>query len=134
MYIVDQFNRYGDGRRLDYWMGSLASRFTDEDKIKLAIFYSQQGTKPAKGGNEQLMDKGRRIYQAHCVECHGTDGKSREGYARLAGQRPEYTIKMLNEFKSAKGKRFNPKMYVRANMLVSDEDVEAVATYLAHLQ
>jgi len=40
----------------------------------------------------------------------------------------------MNEFKSAKGKRFNPKVYVRANMLVSDETVEAIATYLAHLE
>lgn len=134
VYIVDQFNRYADGRRLDYWMGSLAARFSDADKIKLAIFYSEQPTKPARGGNEQSIDKGKQIYQKYCVDCHGANARSTKGYARLAGQRPEYTMKMLKEFKSAKGKRFNPSMYARANMLTSDQDLEAVATYLAHLE
>lgn len=134
VYIVDQFNRYADGRRLDYWMGNLATRFSDEDKIKLAVFYSVQSAKPARGGDDQLIGRGERIYQTYCVECHGTDGRSTKGYARLAGQRPEYTIKMLKEFKTPKGKRFNPSMYARANMLRSDKDVKAVATYLAHLE
>lgn len=133
VYIVDQFNRYADGRRLDYWMGSLARRFTDDDKIKLAIFYAEQSIRPAKNGNPALIDQGRLIYEAHCAECHGADGKGPEGYARLAGQRAEYTIKMLKEFKSAKGKRFNPLMYARANMLNSNLEIEAVAGYLASL-
>ncbi|MCB1774656.1 MAG: c-type cytochrome [Gammaproteobacteria bacterium] len=133
VYIVDQFNRYADGRRIDYWMGSLAASFSDEDKIKLAIFYAAQTTKPARGGNDQLIERGRRIYQNLCVECHGDDGRNEEGYARLAGQRPEYTAKMLKEFRTPTGRRYNPLMYARAFMLRSDEEIEAVATYLAHL-
>jgi cytochrome c553 len=133
VYIVDQFNRYADGRRIDYWMGSLAASFSDEDKIKLAIFYAAQATKPARGGNTLLLDRGEQIYRSLCAECHGEDGRSKEGYARLAGQRPEYTVKMLREFRSPAGRRYNPLMYARAFMLRSDEDIEAVATYLAHL-
>lgn len=134
VYIIDQFNRYGDGRRKDYWMGSLARGFSTEDKIKLAVFYAEQPMKPARGGNPQLLERGRTLYQNNCIECHGADGRSKEGYARLAGQRPEYTVKMLKEFRSPQGKRFNPVMYPRAFMLKSDRDIEAVATYLAHLE
>jgi cytochrome c553 len=133
VYIVDQFNRYGDGRRKDYWMGSLASGFSNEDKIKLAIFYTEQAMKPAGGGDPRLLERGRTLYQNNCVECHGADGRSKAGYARLAGQRPEYTVKMLKEFRSPQGKRFNPVMYGRSYMLKSEQDIEAVATYLAHL-
>lgn len=134
VYIVDQFNRYSDGRRKDFWMGSLASGFSDDDKIKLAIYYAEQPMRPAGGGDPSLIPRGRELYQAHCVECHGEDGRSREGYARLAGQRPEYIAKMLREFRSPAGKRFNPAMYARAYMLRSDEDILAVATFLAHLE
>lgn len=133
VYIVDQFNRYADGRRRDYWMSSLAAGFNEEDKIQLAIWYSEQPMRPALGGNPTLIERGRELYEAHCVECHGADGRSRKGYARLAGQRPEYTAKMLREFRSPDGKRFNPVMYARSYMLRTDEDIMAVATFLAHL-
>jgi cytochrome c553 len=134
VYIVDQFNRYADGRRVDYWMGSLASSFSDEDKIQLAIFYSVQKTIPAGGGDASLIEQGGKLYRKHCVECHGEDGKSEEGYARLAGQRPEYTAKMLREFRSPDGRRFNPMMYARAFMLSSEQEIDAVAYYLANLE
>lgn len=133
VYIVDQLQRYADGRRQDYWMASLAKTFTTEDKINLAIYYAQQQATPAGGGDPALLARGQQLYQSHCAECHGVDGKSSEGYAKLAGQRPEYTVKMLEEFKSSGGKRFNPWMYSRANMLRSQEDLLAVATYLANL-
>jgi cytochrome c553 len=134
VYIVDQFNRYADGRRLNHWMSALSQSFKDDDKIKLAIYYSQQEMKPAKGGNPALLERGEEIYRAWCIECHGENGRAKEGYANLAGQRPEYTAKMLKEFKTATGKRFNPWMYGRANLLKTDTDIEAVATYLAHLE
>jgi len=41
---------------------------------------------------------------------------------------------MLKEFKTATGQRFNPWMYGRANLLKTEADMEAVATYLAHLE
>lgn len=133
VYMVEQFNRYADGRRIDFWMGSLASGFTDDDKIKLAIYYSEQKMRPSGGGDPSLIARGRELYGQYCVDCHGVDGRSKEGYARLAGQRPEYTIKMLREFRSASGKRFSPVMYARSYMLRTDQDITAVATFLAHL-
>jgi cytochrome c553 len=134
VYIVDQFSRYGDGRRQDFWMGSLVKNFTEEDKVNLAIFYSEQAMQPAGGGDITLIARGKTLYTEHCVECHGVDGRSEQGYARLAGQRPEYTAKMLREFRSATGKRFSPIMYPRAYMLKTEQDIAAVATYLAHLE
>jgi len=134
VYLVDQFNRYADGRREDFWMGSLTSSFSDEDKIQLALYYSEQPMRPAGGGDPALMAQGRQLYEAHCVECHGADGRSRDGYARLAGQRPEYTARMLREFRSATGRRYSPIMYPRAYMLKTKQDILAVATYLAHLE
>lgn len=133
VYIVDQFQRYADGRRQDFWMASLAKHFTEDDKLRLAVFYARQTTKPAGGGDLALHEQGKTLYQQLCSECHGADAKSSEGYAHLAGQRPEYTIKMLKEFQTAGGKRFNPWMYARANMLKTDQEIQAIATYLANL-
>lgn len=134
VYIVDQFQRYGDGQRYDPWMANLAKTFSQEDKLNLAIYFSEQRMKPMGGGDPALLEQGKQIFRGLCMECHGEDAKGKEGYARLAGQRPEYIVKMLQEFKTPGSNRSNPWMFARANMLKTDEDLRAVATYLANLQ
>jgi cytochrome c553 len=133
VYIVDQFQRFGDGRRKDYFMSSLAKSFKDEDKIKIALFYSSMESKPSGGGNPALMDQGKTIFDTTCSECHGADGKGQEGYARLAGQRHDYVIKMLKEFRDRTGRRTNPWMSAVA-LRLSDSDMDAVASYVANLK
>lgn len=134
VYLVDQFMRFADGRRHDKTMSSLARAIKDEDKIKLAIYFSAQKMRPSGGGQQELMARGKNRYQFLCAECHAEDGRGAEqGYARLAGQRPEYIVKMLKEFKNQTGRRSNPWMTARANSL-SESDMQAVATYLANMQ
>jgi mono/diheme cytochrome c family protein len=115
-------------------MGSLARALTDEDKIRLALYYAGKELAPAGSGDPALLDKGRNLYERFCVECHGIDGRGREGYARLAGQQPGYLVKVLDAFKSGTGARYNPWMSEPAALLESDEDVRAVAAFLAGLE
>jgi cytochrome c553 len=89
--------------------------------------------KPSGGGNLELLDEGKQIYDNICVKCHGQDGRGQEGYARLAGQRHDYVVKMLKEFRDRTGRRINVWMTGVAIRL-SDRDMEAVATYLANLE
>ncbi|MEJ2619573.1 MAG: c-type cytochrome [Candidatus Thiodiazotropha sp.] len=133
VYIVDQFERFGDGRRNDYLMSNLAKTFTLEDKIKIAIYYAEMEMKQSGGGKPELLQKGQQIYKEVCVECHGKNGRGQEGYARLAGQRYDYVVKMLKEFRDHTGRRTNVWMTSVAIRL-NDQDMEAVATYLANLK
>jgi cytochrome c553 len=133
VYIVDQFQRFGDGRRNDYLMSNLAKTFSFEDKIKIALYYADMEMKPSGGGNLALLSEGEKIYKESCVKCHGDNGRGQEGYARLAGQRHDYVVKMLEEFRDRTGKRTNVWMSGVAIRL-SDQDMDAVATYLANLK
>lgn len=134
VYIVDQFQRYGDDRRYDPWMANLAKTFSEEDKIKLALYYSEQTMIPMGGGDPTLIDRGKEVYESLCMECHGEDAKNEDGYAKLAGQRPEYIVKMLKEFKTPTGHRYNEWMFARANMVRTEKDMLAIASYLAQLE
>ncbi len=130
-YIVDQFERFKDGRRNDFLMTNLAQTFNKEDMLKIALFYSDLPEQTFGGGKTELIPLGKEIFAERCASCHGENGRSDEGYARLAGQRPDYVVKMLNEFKMQSGKRVNPWMTGVA-LSLSQRDMEAIAAYLAN--
>jgi cytochrome c553 len=111
----------------------VSKTFSFEDKIKIALYYGEMEMKPSGGGNLSLLAEGKQIYKDNCVKCHGENGRGQEGYARLAGQRHGYVVKMLKEFRDRTGKRTNLWMSGVAIRL-SDRDMDAVATYLANLK
>lgn len=133
IYIIDQFQRFGDGRRKDFMMGGLANNFTEKDMIKIAIFYSELPARTAGGGQLELREKGREIFKRVCHSCHGEDGRGQAGYAMIAGQRADYVEQMLHTFRDDRERRVNPWMTGVAVGL-SDEDIEAVSAYVANLR
>ena len=133
VYIIDQFKRFEDGRRKDFMMGGLAKNFSEEDMIKMAIFYSSMRHVSSGGGRPDLRLRGKKIFESICVTCHGADGRGQEGYAMIAGQRADYIAQMLRTFRDDRDRRVNPWMTGVAVQL-SDEDMDAVASYLANLK
>ena len=68
---------------------------------------------------------------AMCFSCHGATGVSMlPTYPNLAGQKEQYIIKQLSDFKT--GKRSDPTMSVMAKTL-TDADVADVAAYFSGL-
>jgi cytochrome c553 len=130
-YLLEQNERFADGRRTDFVMTPLAKRFSAEDKILLAIFYSAQAPKPGPT-NAALVDAGRARYQANCVTCHGPRAHGDETFPRLAGQRMEYLRHRLFQLKQQPPTPNATPMVAMAKTL-SDSDIDAVAAYLANL-
>ena len=119
-------------------MNSLASKFSEDDQINLAIYYSSKKVKASKVDRRQAM-QGKKIYRQTCQACHGQTGKGNTGYARLAGQKPAYIELTLSRFRgNAQGpnalkKRRSPIMEPIASHL-SDQDIRQLAAYLAGLR
>ncbi len=62
-----------------------------------------------------------------CAGCHGREGISvRPRYPNLAGQREEYLVKAINDYRS--GVREEPMMLLMVGML-TDDDVANLAAY-----
>jgi cytochrome c553 len=133
VYLLDQFQRFGDGRRYDFTMTTLASSFSGEEKAMLALYYSRMTPGTAGGGTREQIAEGKRLYAPTCAACHGETGRGEKGYARLAGQRPTYVINMLREFRNSTGRRTNPWMSAVTQGL-SDQEIENLAYFIANME
>ena len=132
IYLLDQFQRFADGRRYDFAMSTLSETFSEREKVMLALFYSRLMVKPADIGHPGNPVAGKVVYEQMCGVCHGARGRGETGFARLAGQRPDYVVKMLNEFREHTGRRSNPWMTGVA-LRMSRQQMNDVAAYIARM-
>ncbi len=132
-YLVDQLRKFRSRERYDFWMTSLSQGFSDEEIINIAIWYSLKPEIRSATGDRRLIPKGQEIFQEHCTKCHRKDGKGNKGYARLAGQQADYIVKVLKAFRDRTGHRNNPWMTAVA-LRLSEEEMQAVASYISHLK
>ncbi len=133
VYLLDQIQRFSDGRRYDRTMASLASTFNEQEKVMLALYYSKMEVRPSKIQDLEQWNAGKKIYDVTCAQCHGKNGHGEKGYARLASQKADYVLKMLKEYRSYTGRRANPWMSAVASSL-NKEEIAAVAAYVSTLE
>jgi cytochrome c553 len=69
------------------------------------------------------------------MACHGPDGKgnAQAGFPALSGQFAEYTIAQLKAYKDGSRRTGINKMMQEVAAKLSDEEIEAVAHYVAGL-
>ena len=138
VYLLNQIEKFADGRRKNYVMNALSKNFSGDDKENLAIFYSSMKAK-ASITNIQLAKKGQSLYVKQCSSCHGKQAAGKSDYARLAGQKTHYVEMTLRNFRdrskssSKQANRKNSVMEIIAKEL-SDDDVNALAAYVAQLE
>lgn len=139
-YIVEQVGKFADGRRKNFVMQTLASSFTLDDKVNLAIYYSSQEIKPI-AADAAVAAKAAAIFKNVCQLCHGENGRGEQGYARIAGQKPQYVINTLQRFRAAAQhqvdaadiKRSSARME-QVTQRLTDQEIEALANYIALLR
>jgi cytochrome c553 len=74
-----------------------------------------------------------RIQQHRCNFCHNQDFSGEQNAPRLAGQREDYLVKTLREYKSNTRRAYDASM---ADVMhpVTDADILDLAHYLARLR
>ena len=98
VYLLNQIEKFADGRRKNFVMNALSKNFSRDDKQNLAIFYASMKVNAAET-NIQLSEKGKPIYAKQCSVCHGESGIGQADFARLAGQRTDYVEITLKRFR-----------------------------------
>lgn len=134
IYLFHAFEQFARGERVDYVMSSLAKNLTLEDRVNIAVYFSQQKVLPITVvGDEALSRRGGELFTRTCMACHGEQGQGKETMPRLAGQPSEYIRKALTRFRNNDPARAGSVMLGIASQL-SDEDIEALAIFLPQLR
>jgi cytochrome c553 len=137
----DQFTQwqlvfFRSGTRKNEQMQPIVEQLSNEDIRNLGAYFAslpppknvQPDDQPdlSKAGAQAAV--GRR-----CASCHTDSFAGTKATARVAGQREEYLQKALHDYKS--GVRAGGGMAAMADVAypLSDEEITALAHYLAHL-
>jgi len=117
-------------------MQPIVEQLTNEDIRNLAAYFTSlappKATKP--DDNPDLSKKGAQAAVGRrCASCHTDTYAGAKAVARVAGQREEYLLKALHDYKS--GVRSGGGQAAMADVAypLSAEEIEALAHYLAHL-
>ena len=146
-YIEKQVKNFQDGDRQDPTMSSMVIGLSQEDITDIAAYFSSQSlqsvpTEKPKANSDIAL--GKKIYKGGntyngvpaCAGCHGPNGVGNAPavFPRVAGQKIDYLIKTLNDFRA--GNRANDPNEIMRNIAakLSDREIKAVAAYVSSLQ
>jgi cbb3-type cytochrome c oxidase subunit III len=129
VYLLNQIEKFADGRRQDEFMSGLIKVLKPEDRFNMAIYYSAEPVKVAPEKASAQIAQGKRLYEGLCKSCHGAQGYGNEKIARLAGQQSAYLKESLTLYRKGTKLRNDPVMGSVARRL-KDEDIAALAAYL----
>lgn len=134
VYLFHSFEKFASGERVDYVMSKLAKSLTLEDRVNIAVYFSQQKvTLSTANADPELVKRGGALFQSTCSACHGDRAQGMETMPRLAGQPNEYVRKALTRFRANDPSRAGSVMIGIASKL-SDTDIASLAAYLTQLR
>jgi cytochrome c553 len=135
-FIQWQLVFFRSGSRKNEQMQPIVEQINNDDIRNLGAYFNSL-TPPKAAAPDDNPDLSKKGAQAavgrRCASCHTDTFAGTKAVARIAGQREEYLIKALHDYKS--GVRSGGGMAAMADVAypLSDEEITALAHYLAHL-
>lgn len=142
-YIRKQLQSFKSGARKNPLMTPMAMGLSDDDMDDLAAYFAAQ--KPA--GLEADAGKlvaGQRVYRSGdpktgapaCASCHGPtgDGNPPASYPALRGQYATYVAAQLRAYRAGTRQTDLNQMMRNVASTMSDDQIEAVASYVQGLR
>lgn len=153
-YIHRQLQLFKSGERNNAIMLGFAATLSEQDMRDIGAWYASQAPQSGiandaritEASEETWAQRGERLYRGGdkvsgtpaCMACHGPAGEGNPGaaYPHLAGQHADYTKAKLLAFRDGEvwGKDDNANAVMAGvAKYLSDEDIEALATYIEGL-
>tara|TARA_A200000113_G_scaffold136584_1_gene122869 strand:- start:439 stop:1062 length:624 start_codon:yes stop_codon:yes gene_type:complete len=139
---LHEFKKGPDGNRNNAVMYGIAMTLSDSDINDLSDYYAS--LKPTVGVvKDDYLELGRNIYRGGnmdikmqaCISCHGPNGQGNYAAAipMLSGQHSQYTYQQLKNFQTSTRSNDYNKMMRNIVHRMTDEEMQAVASYIEGL-
>jgi cytochrome c553 len=135
-FIQWQLVYFRSGTRKNEQMQPIVEQINNEDIRNLGAYFASltppKATQP--DDNPDLSNKGAQAAAGRrCASCHTDNYAGTKAVARLAGQREEYLLKALHDYKSGMRSGGGQAAMAEVAYPLSEEEITALAHYLAHL-
>ena len=135
-FIQWQLVFFRAGTRKNEQMQPVVEQLNNDDIRNLGAYFASlpPPKNPKPDDNPELSKNGAQAAAGRrCASCHTDTYAGTKAVARVAGQREEYLVKALHDYKS--GVRAGGAMAAMADVAypLHEEEIEALAHYLAHL-
>jgi cytochrome c553 len=136
-FIQWQLVLFRSGARKNEQMQPIAEQIENEDIRNLGAYFSS--LTPFKAStpddNPDLSKKGAQAAVGRrCASCHTDTFAGTKAVARLAGQREDYLVKALHDYKTGVRSGGAGSAMTDVAYPLSDEEITALSHYLAHYQ
>ncbi|MBN8971328.1 MAG: cytochrome c4 [Rhizobiales bacterium] len=134
-FIQWQLVFFRGGARKSDVMTPMAEQLTNDDVRNLgAYFASLTPPKGAAEDNPDLSKKGEMAAKGRrCASCHTDNYAGTKAVARIAGQREDYLLKALRDYKSGVRSGGGGAAMADVAYPLSEEEITALAHYLSRL-
>ena len=124
---------FRSGRRNNPVMTPLSQTLSDDDVKNIGAYFSSlTPPQPVAAEPDPLLTQGADIAQQHhCASCHTDSFAGKQGAARIADQREDYLRKALADYRSGARPSTGVAAMNEAASGLSDDEIAAVAHYLA---
>ena len=115
-------------------MQAVVKNLTDENIRDLGAYYAALPPPPplARPRPTSMTAKVTALMTSrHCDSCHKADFSGQGESARLAGQRPEYLIKALHDYRTGERRGRGMGAMIEVSVTLHEEDIDMIAAYLA---
>jgi cytochrome c553 len=142
-YIIRQLQAFKNGERQDPLMTPMAAPLSEDDMEDLAAYYSQQ-TPTGMEAEPSKVSLGQRLYRGGdeqlkvpaCGACHGPNGSGNPlaKYPAIKGQHATYVAAQLKAYRAGSRQTDENQMMRNVARLLTDEQIDAVASYVQGLR
>ena len=102
-YFVLVMKEYAEGKRASTVMARIAKGYTETEFKAMAMYFDKKSFgRSTQKFDAALAEKGKALQTKYCENCHEKEGRKSDGIGVLAGQRLDYLVYAVEDFKSGK--------------------------------